>query len=74
MDVLYIPQLDEASGEETGAGASRYRLLRRMPETNKVLITDQSVTRVEVTTTDPLTLVLPPQARKSKRKTSRLWQ
>ena len=67
MDILYIPQLDEASGEETGAGASRYRLLRRMPETNRVLITDQSVTRVEVTTTDPLTLVLPPQVKGSVR-------
>ena len=67
MDVLYIPQLDEASGEETGAGASRYRLLRRMPETNRVLITDQSVTRVEVATSEPLTLVLPPQVKGSVR-------
>ena len=67
MDVLYIPQLDEIGGEGSGAGASRYRLLRRMPETNRVLITDQSVTRVEVTTTDPLTLVLPPQVKGSVR-------
>ena len=67
MDILYIPQLDEAGGEERGTGTSRYRLLRRMPETNRVLITDQSVTRVEVTTTDPLILVLPPQVKGSVR-------
>ena len=36
MDVLYIPQLDEAGsggeGEGGGGVAARYRILRRVPE------------------------------------------
>ncbi|MGN0847863.1 MAG: InlB B-repeat-containing protein [Kiritimatiellia bacterium] len=63
MDVLYIPQLDEidASGEASGGGsAARYRLLKRTPEDGTVLLTDRAVTRVELTTSDPARLVLPP--------------
>ena len=60
MDVLYIPQLDEYDGSGDAGGHSRYRLLRRVPENTKVLITDRAVTRVDITTADPVKLIVPP--------------
>lgn len=61
MDVLYIPQLDEidTSGEQ-GGSAARYKLVKRVPEDGTVLLTDRAVTRVELTTADPVRLVVPP--------------
>lgn len=61
MEVLYIPQLDETGVSSTAStSASRYRILKRTPEDNLVLLTDHAVTRVELTTSDPVGFVLPP--------------
>lgn len=67
MDVLYIPQLDEVSdGGDTGTVA-RYHILKRIPENGSVLLTDRSVTRIELATSDPLKIVLPPEVKGSVR-------
>ena len=60
MDVLYIPQLDEVNLDDSGVASSRYRLLRRVPENTKVLLTDRAVTRIEIAETSPVKVILPP--------------
>lgn len=60
MDVLYIPQLDEVNLDDSGATSSRYRLLRRIPENTKVLLTDRAVTRIELADATPVKVILPP--------------
>lgn len=44
MELLYIPQLDDSTTLDT---QGRYRLLRRVPESGEVMLTDMAVTRVE---------------------------
>ena len=73
MDVLYIPQLDEigtgGEGEGGGSGSgggtvARYRILRRVPEDGTVVLTDRTVTRVDIATDGgSLRLVVPPEAK-----------
>ena len=53
MEVLYIPQLDEVDASGEGGANARYRLLKRTPEKNTVLLTDRAVTRVELATNAP---------------------
>ena len=60
MDVLYIPQLDEGDGSGESPTTGRYRLLKRVPEEGCVALTDRAVTRIEVTSADPLKLTVPP--------------
>ena len=72
MDVLYIPQLDEAGagGEGDGEGgvAARYRILKRVPEDGVVMLTDRAVTKVDIATDGgSLKLVVPPEAKGSAR-------
>ena len=72
MDVLYIPQLDEAGsggeGEGGGGVAARYRILRRVPEDGVVNLTDRAITRIDVADgCGPLKLVVPPEAKGSAR-------
>lgn len=55
MDILYIPQLDDASSE-----SGRYRILKRTPEDGLVILTDRAVTRVEASEAFPLRFVFPP--------------
>ena len=60
MEVLYIPQLDETSTEGDGSGAaSRYKLLKKTPEDGRVGLEDKAVNRIEVDSSDALTLVFP---------------
>ena len=59
MDILYIPQLDEVNAEGESS-TSRYRLLKRVPENTKVLLTDRAVTRIEVSEVEPVKIILPP--------------
>ncbi len=63
MEVLYIPQLDEVDASGEGGANARYRLLKRTPEKNTVLLTDRAVTRVELATNDPVKLVVPPEVK-----------
>ena len=63
MDVLYIPQLDDGDGSGESTTTGRYRLLKRVPEEGAVMLTDRAVTRVDVTATDPLRLVVPPEVK-----------
>lgn len=71
MDVLYIPQLDEAGAGGAGDGggvAARYRILRRTPEDGVVNLADRAVTRIDVAPgSGPLRLVVPPEAKGSAR-------
>ena len=63
MDVLYIPQLDDVDASGEGGANARYRLLKRVPEKNTVLLTDRAVTRVELATGDPVKLVVPSEVK-----------
>ena len=54
-----IPQLDEVNAEGESS-TSRYRLLKRVPENTKVLLTDRAVTRIEVSEVEPVKIILPP--------------
>jgi uncharacterized repeat protein (TIGR02543 family) len=56
MDVVYIPQLEDVSF----AGSGRYRIVRAIPDDGRVGLRDRCVTRIEVATSAPLTLVFPP--------------
>ena len=67
MDVLYIPQLDEVTGDGDTGTVARYRILKRVPENGSVFLTDRCVTRIELTTSDPLKIVLPPEVKGSVR-------
>lgn len=60
MDILYIPQLDGAGSGAGGGAVAPYRLLERVPEDGRVILTNRAVTRVALSDADPLTLVLPP--------------
>jgi len=60
MDVLYIPQLDEVDASGEGGANARYRLLKRTPEKNTVILTDRAVTRIELATSDPVKIIVPP--------------
>lgn len=62
MEVLYIPQLDEAETAATG-GSPRYRILKRVPEDGTVILADRAVTKVEAKTADAIRFVLPPLVR-----------
>ena len=57
MDLVYIPQLEGASG--FGA-PSRYLIVRAIPDGGRVELRDRCVTRIEAKTSDPLELVFPP--------------
>ena len=46
--------------DDSGATSSRYRLLRRIPENTKVLLTDRAVTRIELADATPVKVILPP--------------
>ncbi|MBO7683149.1 MAG: InlB B-repeat-containing protein [Kiritimatiellae bacterium] len=68
MDVLYIPQLDEAGaggdGDGEGGVAARYRILKRVPEDGVVTLTDRAVTKVDVAADcESLKLVVPQEAK-----------
>ena len=68
MDVLYIPQLDEAGAGGEGDGeagvAARYRILKRVPEDGVVMLTDRAVTKVDIAADGgSLKLVVPPEAK-----------
>ena len=63
MDVLYIPQLDDVDASGEGGANARYRLLKRVPEKNTVLLADRAVTRVELATGDPVKLVVPSEVK-----------
>ena len=58
MDLLYIPQLDETSTEGEGA-ATRYKLLKKTAEDGRIGLEDKAVNRIDVTTSDALTIVFP---------------
>jgi uncharacterized repeat protein (TIGR02543 family) len=60
MDVLYIPQLEEADATGGDGPATRYRILKRVPESGEVLLADRAVTRIGVAAADPLKLIVPP--------------
>lgn len=60
MDILYIPQLDAVSSESGVGGASHYRFLRRTLENRTVVLTDRAVTKVDITSSEPVTIVFPP--------------
>ena len=60
MEVLYIPQLDEADATTATGGASRYKILKRTPEDGTVILADRAVTKVEAKTADAIRFVLPP--------------
>ena len=55
MEVLYIPQLDDATSE-----SGRYRILKRTPQEGSVTLTDKAVTRIEVSTPDAIRFTFPP--------------
>ena len=63
MDVLYIPQLDDGDGSGESATAGRYRILKRVPEEGAVTLTDRAITRIEIATSDPLRLIVPPEVK-----------
>ena len=63
MDVLYIPQLDDGDGSGESATAGRYRILKRVPEDGAVALTDRAITRIELSTAEPVRLVVPPEVK-----------
>ena len=62
MDVLYIPQLGDATGDGSGAAGTppgRYRLVTHTVADGKVELVDGAVNKIVVKTAEPFALVLP---------------